>query len=259
MTNSNRYIAVSILILVCALTTLCLIDSYGKRSRIIGPAGTVDSPLVNKKVVMTAQDAHTEWKRNGVKGRTVLFAVDGWDRLDIADTPPIPMSRPYPIKLYSIPEWYDHQAISQANILFVASMNSIIRRAIVILSPEGYDERLAVGQKSKDRKIGNGVMYLPHQAFPRWFTTIQNFRGEREPVLMYVGASFFKSTEPEVLFHKLKEMKLETDSIILCLMVGDNRVTRVEREKLLRFAQLAGITPLPLAVLHAADAIALPR
>jgi hypothetical protein len=252
-TRSNILVVVSILILAAVI--VYSLDRYGRNSRVYRATGLIDAPQVVKRVVATPNDAYLAWKQSGVRGRTTLFIVDAWEKLDIADTPPIPMSRPYPLKPFSIPEWYGRQIISQANILFIASMNGIVRQVVAILSPEGFADRLTVARDSIDKKIGDNTIYLPHQGFPRWFTTVSGFSGEHEPVLVYVGASIFRSTEPEELFRKLKETRLETDLVVLCLMEGNNQVTAIEREKLLHFARLVGIAPANIAGVPAASAL----
>src|ERR1039457_857746 len=104
-TRTNILVVVSILVLAAVI--VYSLDRYGRNSRVYRATGQIDAPQVLKRVVATPNDAYLAWKQSGVRGRTTLVIVDTWEKLDIADTPPIPMSRPYPLKPFSIPEWYD--------------------------------------------------------------------------------------------------------------------------------------------------------
>src|SRR6185369_13141466 len=84
--------------------------------------------------------------------------------------------------------------------------------------------------------------YITRQGFPRWFTTGSKFDGTGEPALLYIGASYFRNTEPEDLYRQLSSSGLQTDCIILCDEKEKHTVTPIEIAKLKRFARLIGIS-----------------
>ncbi|KAF0220986.1 MAG: hypothetical protein FD174_699 [Geobacteraceae bacterium] len=239
--TSRSLIAVSVAIVVAAILVVVLLDRYGRNARTYGAVGAIDSPQVVRMVVESPLDAYAFWKQQGFKGRTILLIADAWERLGIVNQADIPSARPYPLRLYHIPTTFEREKLSPANFLYVAALNGITRRVVAILSQPGYDDMAAMAQRATEARIGAGELYLPHQGFPRWFTTLARFRGEKEPVLLYVNASYFRTVEPEDLYRQLKASGVATDAVILCRGGEDNRLTNLERAKLERFARLIGI------------------
>ena len=241
--NYRRNLLVPSAIVLSLAVTVLVLDRYGHNSRTFRSSGAIDAAQVEKRIVGTPGEAYACWKSRGLRGREAVFVADAWDRLDIDESPSIPMSRPYPLKPYDIARSFERNTVTQANLLFIASLNGIVRSVVAVLSPAAYAERSAGVQGFRGKGPSGGMVFQPHQGFPRWFTTPTGFRGSREPVLLYVGASIFKSTGPDELFRKLKDTGLQSDCVLLCLMDGDPGVTAREREKLVEFARLAGVPP----------------
>lgn len=243
MMSSRNCIILSLALVLCAAGALFLLDWYGRNARIYGVTGGIDTPGVEKRLVESPLEAYRFWRSRGFRGRTILFVADKWERLDrddvLVDPPP---SRTYPLKLFKIADHMERDRLNERNFLFVAAVNGITRRIVAILSPGGFDEMKEMARTARNSRIARGEIYMTHQGFPRWYTTADAFKGEQEPVLLYVDASYFRDIEPEELFRYLTAAKLRTDSVILCRGRKSDRSTEQESGRLVRFARLLGIT-----------------
>jgi hypothetical protein len=240
-TMIKQSVLICTVIAVAAIGSLIALDTYGKSNRVYPGAGRLDAREVEKIMVEIPAEAYSAWKSRGFKGRTVLFVSDKWERLDGTVEPPV--SRPYPLNVYRLPELWERAELTSANFLYVASLNRIIRRIVAILPQKEYDQVAERARIAKDFRIGSGEVYFPYQGFPRWFTTGAGFKGEKEPVLLYVSAAYFKNADPEELFRQLTGAGVAADCVILCTASGDAGVTERERNRLIRFARLAGFSP----------------
>lgn len=253
MTATAKYLLWSAGVLLAALTSLALLGSFGPGCRVIGPVGAVDSTGIEKRLVPTSVEAYQYWKKRGFKGRTVLFVAQNWVRLDPNEVQmEPPMSRPYPLELYKIADLLERRRLNERNFLFVAASNGIARRIVALLPEKEFAELKEAALTSKTSKVSATEVYQTHQGFPRWYTTGAGFRGEREPVLLYVSASYFREAEPEVLFQQLVAAHLTCDSIVLS-RGADPAGSPREQERLDRFARLVGL-PVSAAVGPAAAA-----
>jgi hypothetical protein len=153
------------------------------------------------------------------------------------------MFRAYPLQLYNTARLLEEEHLSGVTLLYVASMNKVIRRIVAIM-PEEEVGRMAVAvRKAKDHRVSDKEVFVSRQAFPRWYSTGANFGGAAEPVLLYVGASYFKHATPEDLYQQLVNVGLKTDCIVLCNEAGKDTVSSKEVAKLNVFARLIGIPP----------------
>jgi hypothetical protein len=147
------------------------------------------------------------------------------------------------LQLYNTAKLLEDEHLTGVTLLYVASMNKIIRRIVAIM-PEAEVGRLAVAARTaKDYRVSEKEVFVSRQAFPRWYSTGANFGGIAEPVLLYVGASYFKHAGPEELYRQLVKVGLQTDCVILCSEKGKESVTAAEIAKLNVFARLIGISP----------------
>ena len=96
----------------------------------------------------------------------------------------------------------------------------------------------------KNSRVSDKGVYITRQGFPRWFTTGDKFEGAGEPVLLYIGASYFKNAEPEDLYRQLSASGLQTDCVILSAETGKDTITSKEISRLNSFARLIGLSPL---------------
>ena len=242
MITPRNCIILSLALVFCAAGSLILLDSYGRNARIYGATGGIDTTGVEKRLVESPLEAYRFWRSRGFRGRTILFVADKWERLDrddvLVDPPP---SRTYPLKLFKIADHMERDRLNERNFLFVAAVNGITRRIVAILSPRGFYEMKEMVQTARNSRIASGEIYMTHQGFSRWYTTADAFKGEQEPVLLYVDASYFRDTEPEEFFRHLTAAKLRTDSVILCRGRKSDRITDRESDRLVRFARLLGM------------------
>jgi hypothetical protein len=240
--NTRGYIMSSAAIVLVAVLALAALDHYGRRARVFGSAGPIDSPEIAKSMVSSSPEAYRAWKQSGFRGRTVISVADKWEKIEIADLNDVPLvSRPYPLELYQIALYEEQRGVTSGNFLYVAALNGIARRIIAILPQSGFDERLNAARSAKEKKISEYEIYLPHQGFPRWFTTAAHFSGAQEPALLYINASYFRTAEPGELYRQLKASGLMTDFIILCKGADNSGVTRAELERLYQFSRLIGM------------------
>jgi len=188
-------------------------------------------------------DAYRALKEAGYRGRTIVFVADRWESFDPGELTPVQMFRAYPLQLYNTAKVVEEDHLNGVTFLYTATLNGICRRIVAIM-PEGEVGRMkAMARQSKDFKVSDTGVFASRQGFPRWFVTGAGFRGVREPVLLYVGASYFKTAEPENLFQQLASAGLQTDCIILCRESGKDTVTPKEIARLHRFARLMGFPP----------------
>lgn len=241
--TTRRSIITCIIIVLLAAGALVGVNRFGKISRVTGPVGTILAQNIIKKRVESPRDAYKIWKEAGYRGRTVVFVVDRWESFDPGELIPAQMFRAYPLQLYNTARLLEDEHLDGVTFLYVASVNDVIRKIVAIL-PESEVNRLgALARKTKDFRVSDKGVFVTRQGFPRWYTTGANFSNGAEPVLLYVGASYFRNTEPEELYRQLSASGQMTDCIILCNETGKEGVTEKEITRLNRFATLIGVVP----------------
>lgn len=227
-------------LIITLLTVVAMfgIDRFGKNSRVFGRSGAIQSRYIDNKQVDKPTDAYLIWKQAGYRGRTIVYVSDRWDSFDPGELIPAQMFRAYPLQLYNAAKLIEDNHLTGVTFLYVASLNKICRRIVAIL-PENEIERLKeMSAASKDARVSGKGVFVSRQGYPRWFMTAANLSGVGEPVLLYIGASYFKTAEPEELHRQLASSGLQTDCVILCNEEGKDTVTPLEVGKLKRFAQL---------------------
>ena len=152
------------------------------------------------------------------------------------------MFRAYPLQLYNTAELIENSQLNRVTFLYVAMLNKICRRIVAIVPESELGRMMEASRMSKDAKVSEKGVYVSRQGFPRWFTTTANFSAVDEPVLLYVGASYFKNAEPEDFYRRLVSSGLQTDCVVLCNETGKESVTPTEIAKLDRIARLMGMT-----------------
>ncbi len=237
-----RTILVTIgIILLCTVAALYASDRYGKKHRVVATADTLQSLSGMPHQVEAPADAYRIWKNAGLRGRTVLFVADRWESFDPGELMPPQLFRAYPLPLYNTAKLLEDDYLNGTTFLYVASMNKIIRK-IVALLPDGEITRLAdAARKTKYYSISDRGIFVSRQGVPRWYTSGSHFTSIDEPVLLYVGASYFKIYEPDDLYRQLVQSGQRTDSVILCNERGKESVTPREIAKLAEFGRLVGI------------------
>ena len=239
--TTRRCTVTCLIIVLLTVVTLVWLDRFGKSSRVGGPTGAIQSGQIIKKMADDPKEAYRIWRNAGYQGRTILYVADRWESFDPGELIPAQMFRAYPLQLYNTAKLLEDEHLSGVTLLYVASMNKIIRRIVAIM-PGDEVARLAVTvRKSKDYRVNDKEIFVSRQAFPRRYSTGANFGGVAEPVLLYVGASYFKHAEPEELYRHLLKAGLHTDCVILCSETGKNTVSAREIAKLSVFARLIGV------------------
>ncbi len=233
----------SLLILFLTAFALVGINRFGTNSRVTGRTGTIQAQQIDKKVVDDPKEAYRIWRDAGYRGRTIVFIADRWESFDPGELIPAQMFRAYPLQLYNTARLMEDDYLNGITFLYIASLNKIIRK-IVMIAPDSEVGRMKVSAaKAKDSAVSEKAVFISRQGFPRWYTTAANFTAVKEPVLLYIGASYFKHVQPEELFRMLSASGLQTDCVVLCREKGKDSATENEIIKLGRFAALIGITP----------------
>jgi len=241
--TTRRCTVTCLIIVLLTAAALVVLDRFGKGCRKVGPTGAIQSGQIVKKMADDPKEAYRIWRNAGYQGRTILYVADRWESFDPGELIPAQMFRAYPLQLYNTAKLLEDEHLSGVTLLYVASMNKIIRRIVAIM-PEAEVARLTVAaRKTKDYRVSDKELFVSRQAFPRWYSTGANFGGVEEPVLLYVGASYFKHAEPEELYRQLVQAGLHTDCVILCNEAGKDSVSAKEVAKLNVFARLIGISP----------------
>ncbi len=242
MLTVRRCMVTCLIIIVLAVAVAFGVDRFGRGKRVFGPIGTIQAPNIVRKLADNPVDAYRAWKEAGYRGRTIVFAADRWESFDPGELTPVQMYRAYPLQLYNTAKVVEDQ-LSGVTFMYAAALNGISRRIVAVL-PEGEVGRMkAMARQSKDVKVSDTGVFVARQGFPRLFVTGAGFRGANEPVLLYVGASYFKTAEPEELFQQLISAGLQADCVILCRESGKDSVTPREIERLEKFARLMGFPP----------------
>ena len=232
-------------VVVVALSTVAVlgVDRLGRSSRVIGPHGAIQAQTIAKSEVDNPADAYRTWKSAGYRGRTIVYVSGGWESFDPGELVPVQMFRAYPLQLYNTARLIEDTRLTDITFLYVAALNKICRRIVAILPESEVSRMKGVARTSKDVRVSEQALFVSREGFPRWFTTVAGLECAGEPVLLYVGASYFKSAEPEELFHRLASCGLRTDCIVLCREKGKDSVSPREIDRLDRFARLIGINP----------------
>ena len=231
-------LGVAVFLTVAALAG---IDRYGRNSRIFGSVGTLQSRHGMRCRVEDPKAAYRVLKEGGYRGRAIVFVSDRWESFDPGELIPAQMFRAYPLELYNTAKLLEDEHLSNVTFLYVASMSKIIRKIVAIVPESEVDRMKGVAKKAKDFLASDKELYVSRQGFPRWYMTGANFTGLGEPVLLYVGASYFKKGAPEDLYRQLSASGLQSDCVILCDELGKEGVTPQEIAKLDRFASLLGM------------------
>ena len=240
LTARTTFVTIGI-VLLCASAVLYVTDRYGAANRVVAVVAPLQSLTGSKQLVENPSDAYRVWKSAGFTGRTVLFISDRWESFDPGELIPAQLFRAYPLQLYNTAKLLEDDHLNGTTFVYVASMNKIIR-TIVALLPEDEVKRLAdTARKSKFYKISDRGVWLSRQGVSRWYTTGRKFSRVEEPVLLYVGASYFKKSEPSELYRQLIQSGQRTDCLILCNERGKDTVTPREIAKLAEFGRLVGV------------------
>jgi len=239
--STRNQIILSATIVLLAVVVAWGLDAHGRRARTYGAAGPLGSSEARAAFIGTPRDAYRLWKERGYRGRVILYVGERWARLDPNEYNIPPLYRPYPLPLYNLPREREREFLNNGNFLFMAALNGIARRVDAVLTPAGFAEIDIQARQARNASFDDGRTLLTHNGFPRAFSTVATVHFPGEPVLLYVGASYFRVGDAARLVQALNGIGLRADLVILCAEENDASLPSAARMELLRFAELAGL------------------
>lgn len=239
--STRNQIILSATIVLLAVVVAWGLDAYGRRTRTYGADGPLGTPGASAVLIGTPMDAYRLWKERGYRGRVILYVGERWAKLDPNEYNIPPLYRPYPLPLYNLPREREREFLNDGNFLFMAALNGIARRVDAVLTPAGFAEIDIQARQARNATFDDGRTLLTHNGFPRVFSTAATVRSPGEPVLLYVGASYFRAGDAARLVQALNGIGLRADLVILCEEENDASLPSAARMELLRFAELAGL------------------
>lgn len=233
----------SLVLAVLFVLALFWLDARGVARRQVGPSGALAAPQVVKRLVATPGDAYLLWKEAGYRGRTVVFVSGSWPSFVPGERIPDQMYRAYPLQLFNTAQVFEKENLDRLSFLYVAALNGIARSIVAVLPLDEFARQRQAALKAKDRRIGADGVYFPREGYPRRFTTAAALTPPAEPVLLYVGASYFATSDAEGLFRQLNAAGLKADCVVLCAETETPGLGPREAGELERFARLIGAAP----------------
>lgn len=233
----------SVALVVLFVLALFWLDARGAASRVVGPSGAIGAPQVVKRLVQTPAAAYAAWKEAGYRGRTVVFVSGTWPSFVPSERLPEQMYRAYPLELFNTAQVFEKENLDRLSFLYVAALNGIARSILAVLPEEEFARQRQAALKAKDGRSAAGEVYFPREGYPRRFTTAAAFRAPAEPVLLYVGASYFLKGDAQGLYRQLSAAGLKTDCVVLCAETETPGLGPRETGELARFAGLIGAAP----------------
>lgn len=237
MGNRKANICCSIVIVIFFSCVLLFLAGYGKAGRVTGVPVSLDDRRIAKELVNRPEEAYGIWEKSGHKGRMVVSLSRRLNFIETHEETFIPHS-PFPVKVFNLATSVE-ATLDDKNFLFVSLLKGIAREIIHIVPEQAFQEKLRFAEKNGIAAT-NGKINVPFRGSPRWIAPLSELKPIREPVLLYVNASFFEEVEPAALFNHLRDIGLKTDLVVLCRSFDDDEVTPLEREKLDAFARMIG-------------------
>lgn len=238
----RRCMITCILVVLLSAAALYGLDRYGMHSRVFGRGGTIQSRVYDMRLVNGPQEAYQLWRQSGYRGRTIVYVSSTWESFDPGTLIPAQMYRAYPLQLYNLSGLIEENHLTDATFLYVASLNKICRRIVAILPEVEISRIKGLVRSSKDIHVSEKGVFASRQGYPRWFISAASLSDPGEPVLLFVGASYFKTAEPEDLYRQLAAAGLRSDCVVLCNESGKETVSWHEIAKLKKFGLLMGLS-----------------
>lgn len=224
-----------------ALATAWALDRHGRRARVFLPPGPSGEPPLAAMVLDDPVAVYRWWRELGVAGRIVLYAGDRWSSL----VPPqleLPLENAaYPMAVVNPAAVIEREQLTADTFLYVASRTGVARRVDALLSPEGFREMRAVAADARNAAVEPDRLFMTSNGFPRTFYHSAGLRTAGEPVLLYVGASWFRTGTAEELGRALTRAGMRADVVAICLERNDASLPPAARDALVRFAREAGL------------------
>jgi hypothetical protein len=173
-------------------------------------------------------------------GRQILFLTGEWERVDPDKFFTVPDERSYPLELFTYATAVEKYRLDRITFLYAATVTGIARELFVILPEKTFAMVSDNARGAKNASFVGRTLQLSFHGLPRTFAALADLPHPSEPVLLYVGASFFRDHTPEAVYSRLRQTGLRTDCVILSAMRDDPRVTEADRARLGAFANLLG-------------------
>ncbi|GFO70105.1 hypothetical protein GMLC_36840 [Geomonas limicola] len=219
------------------------LNAYGVSTRHAGPAGSIGRARAVTHLLQNPTDAYALWKEAGYRGRTVVFVSGNWPSFVPGERLPEQMYRAYPLELFNTAQVFEKDSLDRLSFLYVAALNGIARSIVAVLPEEEFARQRQAALKAKDHRILDGEVYFPREGYPRRFSTAARLRAPGEPVLLYVGASYFSAATADELYRQLSTAGLRSDCVVLCAETESQGLGPRAAAELNRFARLIGATP----------------
>ena len=233
MRDNHSFIA-SIIIIIFFIISMVLLNLFGINSRFYGNSTYLFKNDGQLKYVKDSSELYSIWKKNKVKGRIILN-ISNYLHFVPVDTDQIlkqdifAFQSENPIKIYE-------KQISFNNYLNVAVQANIAREIYNIIPQTSFLERLNESDKDDINKAKNQDKIIFHYLGTKRVITY-NLPSLKEPVLINIDASYFKSSSPDSLIQMLTAVDLQYDIITFCFGKDNPEISNNEREKLKTFVK----------------------
>lgn len=223
----------SLSICIVFALTLFVISSHGRNSRSLSAHVAVIGEGVSDIVIVDNQkEVFPIWKERGAHGRVVVH-------FDIAmDTRPInEMNRKFSNGIFIGVERED--TVENENFMYHAMANGVVRQIIGVVPESVIKAANEDLRKSGYFKHGDHYRSLLG-GIPKLVTSIEKMDIIDEPVLLDFDAKYFSRPDvmPEVVYKRLKDLRVKADIVTFSLSVGENEVTGEGIAKMKRTIEL---------------------
>lgn len=229
----KQNILCSLSICIAFASTLFVISSHGRNSRSLPARVVVIGEGVPDIVIVDNQkEVYPIWKERGIHGRVVIH-------FDIAmDTRPIKeMDRKFSNGIFIGVERED--TVENDNFMYHAMANGVVRQIIGVVPESVIKAAYEDLRKSGYFKRGDHYRSLLG-GIPKLVTSIEKMDQIDEPVLLDFDAKYFSRPDvmPEVVYKRLKDLRVKADIVTFSLSVGENDVTDEGIAKMKRTIEL---------------------
>lgn len=236
---ARRYLIFTVAIVAVLGLSLVAVHQHGRSSRIFADPKTIGREPVAAVAVNRPEEALRHWSGR-YHGRIVLVFDHDWPRIDPTSFYAPTLFRKYPLQVFNLAEKQEQEHLSSETFLYFAALRGTVRDIRAVLSPEAMADIAGRAASAHNARIRPGEVFSSHHGLPRTFFDLAALKAPAEPVLLYVNVGFFRSHEPESLMRRLAELRIATDSLVVCLSPEDSSISDRERERLRTFVALAG-------------------
>jgi hypothetical protein len=235
MSIDSRRWAVAIGLALLFAGTAASLDTFGRTRRIQGPAHALSTGLAAVVTIDAADEAFRVWSNRGLHGRVVValssrlyFVSPEWE------APPVDPDEAAPAN----PAVALERILDPRNFLLVSMERGVAREVVHVLPERVLQEKSSLAAGMEGVRQVPGGLAAPYTGSPRRLTTLGGLDGLREPVLLFVSASFFRDRDATDVFRALSSGGVRTDLVVLCRSRDDAEVGSAEREQLSAFEAL---------------------